>query len=139
MVTLTAPPDPIKVIVALAVSLALLTDVAVSVTVVFAGSVAGAEYVTALFVAPAKAPQVGEQLLPDWLSVQETPRLDGSFATVAENCCMADGVSEALAGEIATAIGGVTVIFAVAFFVVSEIDVAVNVTVAGLGTLDGAE
>lgn len=138
MVTLTAPPEVSNVIVALAVSLGLLSDAAVSVTVVFPGGVAGAVYVAEVFDAPESVPQPGAQLLPDWLSVQDTPRLEGSLVTLAENPCVADGFSATLVGEIATESGGVMVIFAEALFDMFEMAVAVKVIVAGLGTLAGA-
>ena len=139
MVTLMAPPEVSNVIVALAVSLGLLSEAAVTVTVAFAGGVEGAVYTTEVLATAESTPQAGAQMFPDWLSVQDTPRLDGSSVTVAPNCCTAEEFSETLAGDIATEIEGVIVIFAEAFFVVSETDVAVTVTVAGLGTLAGAE
>ncbi len=139
MATPTAPPDVINVIVALAASLVLLSDVAVSVTVEFVGTAAGAVYVTAVLEALESVPHVGAQLLPDWVSAQDTPKLDGSLATVAVNCCIADRFSAALVGDMVTEIDAVTVIVAVAFFVASETEVAVKLTVAGLGMLAGAE
>jgi hypothetical protein len=126
------------VIVARALLLALLTDVAVKVTLRFAGNVAGAVYVTALLDAAESAPHVGAQLVPDCVSAQVTPSLAGSLATAAVNCCAVDKFSVALVGEIVTETSEVTVIVAVAFFVLFDTDVAVKVTVAGFGALPGA-
>jgi hypothetical protein len=81
---------------------------------------------------------VGAQLLPDWVSVQVTPRLAGSLATVAVNCCAVDTFSEALVGEIVTDTGDVTVMVALAVLVVSRTDLAVSVTEGLAGTVAGA-
>jgi hypothetical protein len=62
------------------------------------------------------------------------------LATIAVNCFAVEMFSEAVVGEMVTDTGGVdvTVIVAVAFLALFETAVAVNVTVAGLGTLLGA-
>jgi len=64
--------------------------------------------------------------------------LAGSFATVAVNCWVFETLSETLDGEMLTEMAGVTVIVALAFFVLFETEVAVRVTEAGLGKLFGA-
>src|SRR5260370_33186374 len=69
-----------------------------------------------------------------------TPEWDGSLATVAVNCtvCDADIVTAARLGLTETLRApGMRVIVAEAVFVLSLTEVAVNVTVAGLGTLAG--
>ena len=138
MVTLTVPLEDVTVIVALALLLVSRTDFAVNVTVGLAGTVAGAVYVTVVAVGPESAPHVGAQPPPDWDRAQVTPWFAGSLATEAVNWRVAETFSEALAGEIVTEMGGVTVIVAEAFLVPFETEVAVSVTVAGLGTLLGA-
>jgi hypothetical protein len=137
MVTLTVPAEDVIVIVAFAVLLGSLIDVAVSVAPELAGTDAGAVYVTVVGVCPDNAPQTGAQLLPDWVRVQATPWLAGSFVTDAANCCALETFSEALDGEMLTETGGVSVIVALAFFVLFETAVAVRVTEAGLGKLFG--
>ena len=89
-------------------------------------------------VAGAIVPQPGEHTAPPCVSVQLTPLLLASFATVAVNCWLAVTVTFAVVGETETAIGGVTVAVAVADFVVSATEIAVTVTCAGVGTADGA-
>jgi hypothetical protein len=79
------------------------------------------------------------QPLPD--RAQVTPLFCESFCTVPVNRCEAPLCTLALVGVTVTTISAgaaVTVIVAVADFVVSATDVAVKVTVAGEGTLDGA-
>ena len=114
------------------------TELAVSVTVGFAGTVAGAIYVTAVLVCPESAPQPGAQALPAWVRAQVTPWFTRSLTTLAVNCCAFDTFSDALVGEIVTDTGAVMVIVAFADLLVFETEVAVNVTVAGFGTLLGA-
>jgi len=91
-------------------------------------------------VCPESAPHAGAQLLPDWVRLQVTPWFRGSLATVAVNCRAVETFSEALVGEMVTDTDDVdvTVIVAVADLVLFETEVAVNVTVAGLGILLGA-
>ena len=74
----------------------------------------------------------------DPVSVQFTP--DALFATVAVKACVCPPTCNvAVVGATVTVITGeVTVIVAVAVFVGAVTDVAVIVTVAGEGTLDGA-
>jgi hypothetical protein len=74
-------------------------------------------------------------------SFQVTPLFAGSFVTVAVNACIAPACTLAVGGATVTAIGAgaaVTVIVAEADFVVSATDVAVSVTVGGVGTFAGA-
>lgn len=63
------------------------------------------------------------------------------MATVALNCCAVETFREALVGETVTDTGDieVSVIVAVADLVLFETEVAVSVTIAGLGTLLGAQ
>src|SRR2546430_14156120 len=82
-------------------------------------------------------PQPGEQGVPLCVSVQLTPLLLASFATVAVNCWLAVTVTLAVVGETEIAMGGLTVAVAVADFVVSATEVAVTVTCGGVGTADG--
>ena len=77
-------------------------------------------------------PHPGEHGIPLCVSVQFTPLLLASFATVAVNCCVAFTLTLALDGETVTPIGGATVTVAAANFVVSATEVAVTVTCAGL-------
>ena len=84
-------PVPRIVTVAAADSVGAVTDVAITVTVGFAGTVAGAVNVAGLplaVVVGAMVPQPGEQAVPPCVNVQVTPLLLGSFATVAVNCCV---------------------------------------------------
>ncbi len=86
------------------------------------------------------APQVAPAQ-PEPERVQETPLLAGSFCTVAVNGVLWLTRTEALEGAAETTIGGgaaVTVIVAAEDFELSAMEVAVSVTVAGLGTLEGA-
>ena len=86
----TDTPTPfVTVIVAVADTAVLATDVVTTVTFGFPGTVEGAVYVAALplgVVAGAMVPQPGEQLAPPCVSDQLTPLLFGSFMTVAVNC-----------------------------------------------------
>lgn len=85
-------------------------------------------------------PQAGEQAAPLWVKVHATPEAVGSFVTVALKLCVALTFTVGLAGEIVTVMGGaaVTVIVARADLVGSAAEVAVIVTVAGVGTVAGA-
>jgi len=77
--------------------------------------------------------------VPD--NVQLTPAFAESFATVAVKLAVPPTVIFAVVCDRLTTIVGaaaVTVIAAVALFVVSETDVAVSVTAGGAGTLAGA-
>ena len=73
-------------------------------------------------------------------SDQLTPLFCESFCTVAVKFCVPPVATLMVVGETATdtAAPVVSVIVAAAFFVVSRLDVAVNVTVAGLGSEAGA-
>src|SRR5437016_428344 len=138
MLPLPLPPEDVTVIEALADFVVSRTDLAVSVTVGLAGTAAGAVYVTVVAVCPDSAPHVGAQLLPDWVRLQVTPWFAGSLATDAVNCLAVETFSEALVGEIVTDTGDVTVMVALADFVVSRTDLAVSVTVGLAGTAAGA-
>jgi hypothetical protein len=131
------------VIVADALSPLLDTDVAVRVTVPAELALAGEVYVTA---AP-EADEVGEtvphpaplQLAPE--SVQVTPLFCESFVTVAVKEDVTPPVAMlAVVGETLTTIAGVAMIVmvAVADLVGSDTEVAVSVTVGGVGTFAGA-
>ena len=129
----------VMVMVANADLVASATEVAVRVTVAGFGTLAGAVYVTGLAVVLLRVPHVGEQATPPCVRLQVTFVL-GVFCTVAVNCCapftgtLADvGDTETLTGG-----GGVTVTMAVPDLVESATEVAVTVTVAGVGTVAGA-
>lgn len=80
-------------------------------------------------------------LQPEPDRVQVTPLFCGSFCTVAVKACDCPVCTDALVGETLTPTGSggaVTVMVAVAVLVESATDVAVSVTVAGLGTPVGA-
>jgi hypothetical protein len=116
------------------------TDVAVTVTAGFAGTVAGAVNVAGLplnVTAGAIEPQPGEHGTPACDSVQLTPALFPSFATVAVNCCVPFTGTLAEGGATATVIAG-TVIGAEIDFEVSAAEVAVMVTVMLLAGGAGA-
>ena len=71
---------------------------------------------------------------------QITPEFEGSLKTVPVNCtaCSVDIVTAARLGVTETpSAPGIRVIVAVPFFVLSVIEVAVNVTVGGLVTFIG--
>jgi len=105
------------------------------------GAVLGAEYAVEKplgVLVGETVPQPGEQLAPFCDRVQKTPRLAGSFMTVPVNLCVLPTTTVAEVGETETETGGVTVTMAETVLVVSVTDVAVTVTVAGLGTLLGA-
>jgi hypothetical protein len=131
------------VIVVAAVFVGSVTEVAVNVTVGVAGMLAGAMYVTA---AP-EALDVGVTV-PHAAPVQTAPASDqvtplpaASFATVAVNACVAPTWTLAVVSKSVTLTAveaPVTMIVAVPFLDPSATDVAVSVTIAGLGTLAGA-
>ena len=75
------------------------------------------------------------QPLPDSLQVTAVFEV---FNTAAVNCCCAPVTSWAVAGEIDTEIGGMTVTVAVLDFVGSATEVAMTDTCAGLGAVAGA-
>ena len=79
-------------------------------------------------------------LQPEPERAQLTPLFCGSFCTVAVKVCDCPVCTDALVGETLTLIGGgvVIVIVAAAVLVLSATDVAVTVTVAGLGAVGGA-
>ena len=87
-------------------------------------------------------PQVAPlQPVPD--SAQVTPLFCASFCTVAVNGCAAPACTLEVMGDTVTTIGvaagaAVTVIVAGADFVLSVTEVAVNMTVGGVGRLAGA-
>jgi hypothetical protein len=142
-VTLTGP-EGVTVMVAAAVLETSLTDVAVKVTAGGAGRLTGAVYVTAApdaLDAGATVPHVAPlQPAPD--SVQLTPAFAESFVTVAVKLAVPPAATVAVVCDKLTAIGaggaGATVIAAAAVFVASDTDLAVSVTLAGVGALAGA-
>jgi hypothetical protein len=141
--TIAGGGGAVTVIVAAADFVVSVTEVAVNVTVAGEGTLPGAVYVMPVpdaLEAADSVPQAAPlQPFPD--SVHVTPLFCESFCTVAVNGCIAPVCTLALVGETVTTIpagAAVTVIVAAADFVVSATDVAVNVTVAGEGTLAGA-
>jgi hypothetical protein len=139
--TLTVPPlAAVTVIVAEAFFVVSRTEVAVSVTVAGVGTAAGAVYVMPTpdaLDAFERVPQVGP-LHPVPLRVQFTPLFCESFETIAVNVCVLPVCTVAEVGATATETPAEIVIVAGADFVVSATDVAVIVTVAGVGMLAGA-
>jgi hypothetical protein len=131
------------VIVALADFVVSVTDVAVSVTVAGLGTVPGAVKtigVPEALVAEDKAPHVAP-VHPEPESVQVTPLFAESPVTVAVKVVVALTAIVAVVCDKATEIpAGVAliVIVAEADFVPSVTEVAVTVTVAGLGAVAGA-
>jgi len=71
-------------------------------------------------------------------NTQVTPLLCASLVTVAVKFCGWLVCTLATVGATLTATGGVTVIVAAELLVLSATEVAVSVTVAGLGTVEGA-
>ena len=72
------------------------------------------------------------------ITCQLTPPLLGSLMTVAINCCVPPEGAVAEGGDTDTAIRGVTVMVDEPALVMSAAEVAVRVTIAGLGTVAGA-
>ncbi len=101
-------------------------DVAVTVALAGVVRIAGAEYSPLLLIVPGPAVlQVTAVLVVPW--------------TVAVNCCVAPRITVAVAGVTVTVTtGAVMVIVAVSDLVGSSFEVAVTVTVGGLGTVSGA-
>jgi hypothetical protein len=129
----------VTVMVAVPLLVPSVTDVAVSVTVAGFGAVAGALYVTEVVVTLLSVPQtVPLQPLP--ASDQVTPLFCESFCTVTLKFRVVLVSTLAVVGETVTTIADapVKVIVAAFDFVPSRLDVAVSVTVAGLGRVAGA-
>lgn len=127
-----------SVIVAEAVFVPSVTEVAVSVTVGDVGTLAGALYVTEVVVTLVSVPQVGVQTPPPCESAQVTPALAGSFEAVAVKFCVVLITTVADVGETETVMAG-TVIVAEPDFVASALETAVRVTVRSLsGGVAGA-
>jgi hypothetical protein len=143
MLTLTAPVlAAVTVIVTAALLVPSRTEVAVNVTVAGVGTVLGAVYVIATpeaLDAADRVPQVAP-LQPVPARVQATPLFCESFVTVAAKFCVSPVCTLAVVGATLTTTAGaaVTVIVAVPCLVPSATEVAVSVTVAGVGTLAGA-
>ena len=97
-------------------------DVAVTETRAGLGTVAGAVYRPLVDIVPQAAPV---QPLPVTLQVTAVLAV---FDTVAVNCCWVLTRTWAVAGEIDTETGGMTVTVAVLDFVVSATDVAITET-----------
>jgi hypothetical protein len=92
---------------------ASVTDVAVRVTAVFAGSDAGAEKVAGwpLGVFDGEtAPQPGEQGFPFCVRVQPTPALALSLFTVAVNCAVVPEVTLPELGDTLTVMAGTVIV-----------------------------
>jgi hypothetical protein len=119
------------------------TDVAVNVTVAGFGIAAGPVNVTAApeaLEAGATAPHVAA-LQPVPVTTQVTPLFAESFATVAVNAWVPLTTTLAVVKDNVTDTGAapvVNVILVVADFVASATDVAVSMTVPGLGIVAGA-
>ena len=131
---------PVTVITAAADFVPFATEVAVSVTVAGVGTVAGAVYVTELVVTLVSVPQVAP-LHPAPESDQLTPLFCVSFCTEALKLVAVETCTEFVVGLTETEIAGgaaVTVMTAAADFVPFATEVAVSVTVAGVGTVAGA-
>ena len=129
--TLTDTPAS-TVTLADAERVASATEVAVTVTPE-AGTAAGAVYSPVLLTVPTA-------VLPPAtpFTLQLTPRFCESFCTVAVNCWVREAFTAAEAGETDTVIGAAMEMVAEALLVVSATEVAVTVTVAGLGWFEGA-
>jgi hypothetical protein len=129
------------VIAAEAALVGSVTEVAVSVTVAFAGIAGGAVYAVGVplaVLAGEIVPQPGEHEAPFWVRAQVTPPLSVSLPTVGVNCTVEPIWTFAEVGDTDTVIGPVRVRVAEADLVVSVTEVAVTVTVAGEGWLAGA-
>jgi hypothetical protein len=118
-------------------------EVAVSAAIAGLGSVEGAVYITAapdaVLVAESVPHVAPLQPAPD--NAHVTPLFAASFVTVAVKLALPPRIRLAVVCERVTAMAGgaaVTVIDVVEFFVPSVTEVAVNVTLAGFGTLAGA-
>jgi len=115
----------------------LVSALDVAVTVMLAAETeAGAVYSPLLLIVPTVA---FPPTTP--FTLQVTPRFWESLVTVAANCWGLETFNEAEVGETDTLMlvePVVTVMIAAAVLVPSAIDVAVSVTVAGLGTVAGA-
>jgi hypothetical protein len=114
-------------------------DVAVTIAVEGDGTLAGAVYVVVKVVVPERMPQDGP-LHPEPLKAHVTPWPLGSFATVALNCWVRFTETVRDAGETVTVIGGGVLIVtrSVTDFVLSLREVAVMLTVEGVGAVGGA-
>jgi hypothetical protein len=108
------------------------TDTAVMVTVAGVGTVIGAVYTPDAEIIPTVALPPAVPLTLQFTAVLEAP------VTVAVNVWVIPTVTFMVAGETDTVTGAATVTVAEADFVVSATDVALIVTVAGDGTVDGA-
>ena len=108
------------------------TEVAVTVTPE-PGTDAGAVYSPVLLTVPTA---VFPPATPFTLHL--TPRFCESFCTVAVNCWVIKTPKLVEVGTTDTLIGAVTVMVAVPLLVPSATDVAVSVTAAGFGIVDGA-
>jgi hypothetical protein len=107
------------------------TEVAITVTPEL-GTEAGAVYSPVLLTVPTAALPPATPFTLHW-----TPRFC-VFCTLAVNCCVRDTFTEAEVGETDTLIGAVMEMAADALLVPSVTDVAVKVTFAGFGSVEGA-
>jgi hypothetical protein len=131
------------VIVADADFVGSVTDVACSSKLADGGISGGAVYVIGVpeALAFADISPHNPSLHSELSSFQVTPLFAGSLVTVAVNACISPTGTFAVLGFTVTVIGAaavVTVIVAVPDFVPSVTEVAVSVTVAGVGALAGA-
>jgi hypothetical protein len=113
-----------------------VTEVAVSVTDGFAGTLDGPVYLMGVPEAldvTESVPHTGEQFVPLCVSVHLTPLLCESFCTVAVKSSIALNCTLIGAGDTLTATLGVTVIVAALLFVLSATEMAVSITSEGLG------
>jgi len=129
--------DDVMVRVAAADFLASATDVAVTITVDGLGTAAGAVYVIATPLAELVADRV-PQVAPEQPSLQVTPALLGSLVSVAVSCCGPFTSTRPAVGVRLTTMSDVMVTVAAANRVLSVTEVAVMVTLAGLGQVAGA-
>jgi len=142
VIVTVAPPvvEATIVMVVLADFVLSSMEAAVSVTVAGLGIAPGAVNVIGVpdaLVAADKLPHVAA-LHPEPENDQATPCFEKSLATVAVKGAVAFTGTVAVAGDSETEIAGPIVTVAVADFVLSLIDVAVIVAVAGVGTVAGA-
>ena len=120
------------VTVAEALLFALLAEVAITWIVATIGTAAGAVYKPVLLIVPQATP-----LQPAPVRVHFTPVFAVPL-TRAVNCNEPPTEIAAVPGNTATNVGGTMVTVALADFVASACDVAVTVTVGGVGTVVGA-
>jgi hypothetical protein len=130
----------VTVIANAAVLVVSVTDFAVSVTIAGAGTLAGAEYIIAApdaLDAADNVPQLAP-VHPAPLNVHVTPAFCASFFTVAVTLSVFPLCTAAVTGDTDTAISAITVTCAVSSAEGCACEIAVMVTVGGVGTVLGA-